>query len=138
MRISDWSSDVCSSDLDADRAAEVETLDFLLGDDVDHTRDRVGAIGRRRTVAQHLDAVDDGVVDGVEVDEVALAVIRERIARHAQAVRNRQRRLHGQDAQRRGVRTRSEVEAAVPSLRSEEHTYELQPLMRISYAYLSL
>src|SRR3546814_20487717 len=93
MRISDWSSDVCSSDLfagiaalrDADRAAEVETLDFLLGDDVDHTRDRVGAIGRRRTVAQHLDAVDDGVRDGVEVDEVALAVIRERIGRHAQA-----------------------------------------------------
>src|SRR3546814_20276017 len=59
---------------DADRAAEVETLDLLLGDDVDHTRDRVGAIGRRRTVAQHLDAVADGVLAGVEVEDVALAV----------------------------------------------------------------
>src|SRR3546814_5722054 len=117
MRISDWSSDVCSSDLDADRAAEVETLDFLLGDDVDHTRDRVGAIGRRRTVAQHLDAVDDGVRDGVEVDEVALAVIRERIGRHAQAIRNRQRRLHGQIGRA---------------------TSELQSLMRISYAVFCL
>src|SRR3546814_18637403 len=68
---------------DADRAAEVETLDFLLGDDVDHTRDRVGAIGRRRTVAQPLAAAGDGVRDGVEVDAVALAVICERLGASA-------------------------------------------------------
>src|SRR3546814_16494507 len=66
---------------DADRAAEVEPLDFLLDDDVDHTRDRVCALDRRRTVAQPLDAVDAAVRAGVMVVEVALAVIRTRIGR---------------------------------------------------------
>src|SRR3546814_9144526 len=61
-----------------ERTIEVEAMDFLLGDDVGHARDRVGAIGRQRTVEQHLDAVDDGVGDGVEVADVALAVISER------------------------------------------------------------
>src|SRR5690606_37971334 len=39
---------------DAERTVEVEALDLALGDDVDHARDRVGAVSRRRAVAQDL------------------------------------------------------------------------------------
>src|SRR3546814_10613128 len=45
MRISDWSSDVCSSD-----------LLWLGGDDVDHARGRVAAEQRALRAAQHFDA----------------------------------------------------------------------------------
>src|SRR3546814_1807229 len=92
MRISDWSSDVCSSDLD-------------------HPGD-LGAVGGRGAggggaAAARLDRADrgDGAVGGV----------------HGPALRHRE---GGQ-----GVRAGD---------RSEEHTSELQSLMRISYAVFCL
>src|SRR3546814_9376454 len=109
MRISDWSSDVCSSDLQVGQARRVAVL-VLLGEVEDpavHRRHEAvvsaGAIGRPRPVALGgargaADLVDERLVTG-DVD------------------------LH--PGQRAG-------------LRSEEHTSELQSLMRISYAVFCL
>src|SRR3546814_2086811 len=86
MRISDWSSDVCSSDL-----TPADRLRHLFGDRHD---------GR-------IDAADD---------------------RHADPA-----------APRRRVHRRRPVSSGLPGrTRSEEHTSELQSLMRISYAVFCL
>ena len=91
---------------DAGFHTAADALDFLLGDDVDHAGDRVGAVRRGRAVAQHLDVLDDVVGDRVQVDEVARAVIGQRVVRGAHAVEQHQRRVGGQAAQRdrRGAR----------------------------------
>src|SRR3546814_4863303 len=98
MRISDWSSDVCSSDLLA--AAGVG---------------RVGVIDRAPVVlGEHAHArqlVDAGVDGGIVVISF-LALELFRAERH--------------------------VVVEVEVVRSEEHTSELQSLMRISYAVFCL
>src|SRR3546814_2865406 len=104
MRISDWSSDVCSSDLRgeclADEAAQ-RLRDLVDGREValvpDRTdRDRFGRLLR------HVE-VDGTDVGGLLVQE-GLALARR----------------------------------YPPDVRSEEHTSELQSLMRISYAVFCL
>src|SRR3546814_1727554 len=98
MRISDWSSDVCSSDLRnaLKRFGEILVGEFgdVLGDDHIDRRDRV-ALLIERLVERGAETGDDDLV----------------LAR---------------DAFSGGV------------LRSEEHTSELQSLMRISYAVFCL
>src|SRR3546814_10599940 len=99
MRISDWSSDVCSSDLAG-----------LAGPRASERRDVAPAVtGALCAARQQLDA---------------LAKLLRR-QRRRRAVR--QRRLAARRADGRG-----------PGPRSEEHTYELQSLMRISYAVFCL
>src|SRR3546814_4446644 len=98
MRISDWSSDVCSSDLGADpcrwsRQGQVR-------------RCGPGRQGRRAPV---------------EVD------------RRGEEERSRDAGTDAGDDPDRPGRQGSE-----PALRSEEHTSELQSLMRISYAVFCL
>src|SRR3546814_8919079 len=90
MRISDWSSDVCSSDLEADGRA----------------------IGQ-------LDGFDP-VGRGVAPD------------RH---VRSQSRPQHHNQRKRRGD---ARADRPPGAWRSEEHTSELQSLMRISYAVFCL
>src|SRR3546814_9454900 len=99
MRISDWSSDVCSSDLEGREP-------HLVG--VEHQREQQGEAQHHR----HHDAA---------------------VAEHAQ-------RAVDQLAVGQGVRV---VLQTGPDLltgagRSEEHTSELQSLMRISYAVFCL
>src|SRR3546814_8515374 len=109
MRISDWSSDVCSSDLErglaaaqidaaeADRAATVQTVQERIADAwID-----VWAIQQKRTV---------------------LATLR---SESVLAVQVTQARLRG-------------GEGNATDARSEEHTSELQSLMRNSYAVFCL
>src|SRR3546814_8128163 len=107
MRISDWSSDVCSSDLhvDVDRPApDVHValpggiLQFFAGGDL---------LGMLEQVAQDLE------LDGTEVDITTTA------------------------ADPIGDQVHLEV-GKVHDARSEEHTSELQSLMRISYAVFCL
>src|SRR3546814_10835857 len=108
MRISDWSSDVCSSDLRDRRRGGVE--DRGAGDDraADREIDRAGDFGGK----------------GACVDVGALDVAR-RCKLHP-AVQPRARKIErARERPRRG-------------LRSEEHTSELQSLMRISYAVFCL
>src|SRR3546814_9953167 len=103
MRISDWSSDVCSSDLER-RIVELEAQIF-----------RAGLARRLGPGRPELDArCADPVVGRLLV--VALAGADTRL-----------------DAKRQGADF-----AGVDAVRSEEHTSELQSLMRISYAVFCL
>src|SRR3546814_10509855 len=115
MRISDWSSDVCSSDLitgkriravrgcaDASLHREVLALHHVA---VQRDLDLVAA-GRE---AVGLGDVELGVAGAGQVDRLAFLI-------DDLAVLERPRRLQG------------------AGYRSEEHTSELQSLMRISYA----
>src|SRR5690606_30578050 len=52
---------------------DVAALHVLPGDDVDHAGDGIRAVDRRGTVLQHLDAVDQGERNGVEVHRRAHA-----------------------------------------------------------------
>src|SRR3546814_9514449 len=116
MRISDWSSDVCSSDLrDRHRPALIERREAQKDDDqrqgIDHwclaaaQAFLVRQAGPFQASARRQLAVHLG--DGVH-----------RVA-SAQALARRTLQLHG-------------------GLRSEEHTSELQSLMRISYSLFCL
>src|SRR3546814_9284284 len=117
MRISDWSSDVCSSDLD---------LRKLLEEFRQQPEQEGGVEGRRQ----------DQLVGSQDVDRPAPVAVA------AQEVRQRQRRLteeglgtllvQGQQA------TLDRAHRSTADVRSEEHTSELQSLMRISYAVFCL
>src|SRR3546814_6838253 len=106
MRISDWSSDVCSSDLDMIAVDDGSRRDVgaLVEAGVDRREIRAGRLHQRREARDH---------------EVALLVVVDAVpgAHHPLQVEG--------DPVRRGVR-------------SEEHTSELQSLMRISYAVFCL
>src|SRR3546814_6294614 len=106
MRISDWSSDVCSSDL-IDQPDQLDVPGGLV------RRDR-----HRHVVGDHHDL-------GFQVDAVTLVDHLDAVARAVEAGAG------GLVHQRIGVET-------LRHLRSEEHTSELQSLMRISYAVFCL
>src|SRR3546814_3696129 len=115
MRISDWSSDVCSSDLHdgADGAAVGQHMAMI-------ARQR-GGVGR------HGDAA--GGHDGKVGDQPFRPVLRHQ--HHAVAG------LQAQVAQ--AARDLADLARDLaPALRSEEHTSELQSLMRLSYAVFCL
>src|SRR3546814_3729890 len=113
MRISDWSSDVCSSDL-------------LNAAPVDIMRD----VGR----TDEADALDIGVVEnGVDHFLVAMNDLKNAIgtARFLEQFGE----AHGNGGVTLG---RLQDEGVADCNRSEEHTSELQSLMRISYAVFCL
>src|SRR3546814_5204105 len=112
MRISDWSSDVCSSDLlDAARAGALD--DVVAADRAAAIGDGAPCGGRAHR-ARALEAVDGD-------ESMVLAV---------------------DDADHQAGETVEIEEAIVLGMngtrRSEEHTSELQSLMRISYAVFCL
>src|SRR3546814_9069625 len=114
MRISDWSSDVCSSDLALRPAQEFDALDVV----------EIGIEDRRIAVGGDRQFVD---IDGDRALEAGTIAV-------------------GVDAARREIveilrrpvddDTRRVLRDAL--IRSEEHTSELQSLMRISYAVFCL
>src|SRR3546814_4563024 len=108
MRISDWSSDVCSSDLRDPRWGP--GLDA-----VDLQADVLFPVGRLASVAC--------------ADEIAVAAV-------AHRGNPRRRRRVADQLRRAGAEPGRRQEAF--SHRSEEHTSELQSLMRISYAVFCL
>src|SRR3546814_5327080 len=118
MRISDWSSDVCSSDLAAPDLAR------------EYLRRARGELVRQRVERGHGDSERIG----------------ERLARGASSLRVRAPFECGDPGLRhtRFLRQLGLRQAAVSSprsqrgKRSEEHTSELQSLMRISYAVFCL
>src|SRR3546814_7635804 len=113
MRISDWSSDVCSSDLAVPIAFDVEQRKAKHGIGFLHRADR----GRQRIGLRHARAVHQAGratvagagVDAVELDHLPLSVPKRTSERRPRSI-----------------------------WRSEEHTSELQSLMRISYAVFCL
>src|SRR3546814_4105325 len=116
MRISDWSSDVCSSDLARDHHA-VAHLDDLLepvdrGGLLDLGEQRRLALDQPPRLGEILGPLDERERDPVDplIDregEVAAVLVGQRRHRH-------------------------------DDVRSEEHTSELQSLMRTSYAVFCL
>src|SRR3546814_7343135 len=117
MRISDWSSDVCSSDLsrpggtapvvDGHRAGAARVEGALARSPITARRERRRSAGRPRRCA------DAGLVR---------AAVRQARARCAA----------------RSDRLAARADRAQSYCRSEEHTSELQSLMRISYAVFCL
>src|SRR3546814_10692713 len=115
MRISDWSSDVCSSDLIEVFGVDAETEDL---------RPVVpGAV-------QH-----DGRIDAAQQrsqqDEVPLMACRKQLDEGIDAEM-------GADLDAVGGADEDQPGEEVGGQRSEEHTSELQSLMRISYAVFCL
>src|SRR3546814_3452816 len=113
MRISDWSSDVCSSDLRPARPNRSPTSDERPAAEREK-RQKEGAGGERDRQAEH------------DLDELAGA---------AAAVAEGERQAGDDNDHHRddlGDRSLDGLE------RSEEHTSELQSLMRISYAVFCL
>src|SRR3546814_4611910 len=105
MRISDWSSDVCSSDLEHDHAIEIFT-----------------------GPGENL----------VEARCVASARTQRRIGHEEDSVAHRDGGAQLPGRQRLDVDREAAKRSPVAPGRSEEHTSELQSLMRISYAVFCL
>src|SRR3546814_7265864 len=131
MRISDWSSDVCSSDLlvrhrvrisevfDADGPSALGVGEELHGRLLRHQQ-RTREVVRLHALAEEL-----GIARGLAVPQDAAG----------------QRLQHGRPRVALRRQPAGEVEAPVADVgdaRSEEHTSELQSLMRISYAVFCL
>src|SRR3546814_3348995 len=95
MRISDWSSDVCSSDLSSARSASSSLISSV--------------VGAREVASGSLSVDGSGVEAGV-----------------------------GGATPSTGAASGFDVDFFPPISRSEEHTSELQSLMRISYAVFCL
>src|SRR3546814_4338986 len=116
MRISDWSSDVCSSDLRPGRRASSDICRD--GGDAGRLRPLPGTV--------RLSADRRGMTTEVRQEELLIAVI----ARMLDGLRHV------------AVGASSPIPGAAALLtrriRSEEHTSELQSLMRISYAVFCL
>src|SRR3546814_4728429 len=111
MRISDWSSDVCSSDLTRHRSFG------SVGRAAVHAS--AAALWRRRDQGREQRAAG------------------RRAARSFRVLRSAQRR-QAQCRARSAVAARPGATARIVARRSEEHTSELQSLMRISYAVFCL
>src|SRR3546814_2838318 len=107
MRISDWSSDVCSSDLGAIRV-------------------RNFARAYRKALSHGRFHYADGASPGVD--------LRTNAHRNAELIRN----MPDKRALECGYAERLQMLLEHLGKRSEEHTSELQSLMRISYAVFCL
>src|SRR3546814_1760931 len=104
MRISDWSSDVCSSDLEAVALAEVLVDDEAVGQAQARRQAHAARARGRAFLAErdHVVAEDAGAGAGAADVHAARVALADQLGR------------------------------------SEEHTSELQSLMRISYAVFCL
>src|SRR3546814_6510282 len=124
MRISDWSSDVCSSDLERRRgrvkglAGEMQHHRRILAHRIEHHR----PLGLGDHLAHDVDALR------LELLEMGEAAAKFRLGVHQAATLS-----IGMMGDPIAVRWR-----ATRPMRSEEHTSELQSLMRISYAVFCL
>src|SRR3546814_5428312 len=131
MRISDWSSDVCSSD-----------LNFAIAD---HELDRASFNSETRTgLSQDRDVAAASLAeaevragnDAADAKLVAEPLLDKRVRRECgdRSVKRDCHRVVGAELPEKPVR----LDKARKEKRSEEHTSELQSLMRISYAVFCL
>src|SRR3546814_4501017 len=123
MRISDWSSDVCSSDLDrVPSPLKVFLLGLAIADDI-------GAI-----IVIAIFYTEDLAFDWLGAAALGLVVV---------TVMRRAKVWYAPLYVVVGVvvwycTLKSGIHATIAGVRSEEHTSELQSLMRISYAVFCL
>src|SRR3546814_6760425 len=145
MRISDWSSDVCSSDLPVrgvphrrDRACGGRGNVALCDDAREPRPARRSAAQRRR--AQGNRGLSDRIIrDGLCLDRLADAVPDDEGSLSPPYRRGRGGDVPGGRKRAfRRAQERADQDLREGEARSEEHTSELQSLMRISYAVLCL
>ena len=74
-------------------------VDVLAGNNVDHARDGVRAVQGRGAARQDLDALDDGRGNGLDVDDVVVAVVGLRVLRRATTIDQGQGQARSQVAQ---------------------------------------
>src|SRR3546814_5827310 len=118
MRISDWSSDVCSSDLRL--VAQHEDQDDA-GDEAADVRPPADVVGRRAA-----EGGDELEADPEDQQQPGRQVERDEADRHQHAGLRVQDEIGAEHA--------GDGAAGADQRRSEEHTSELQSLMRTSYA----
>src|SRR3546814_10256862 len=139
MRISDWSSDVCSSDLDVAFRRRCQH-DIGAADRTDITRSRHGICDRRpgSSRAGRHDRSDPACREcgcappprpRLPPRVTALPPLRQVIAQHG---------LSASKALGQNFLFDGQLLGRIAAIRSEEHTSELQSLMRISYAVFCL
>src|SRR3546814_9501662 len=131
MRISDWSSDVCSSDVHARRRG-VEQIG-----DAERDPEAVGDIAaQRQRMIEGRGHADVGTETSARTEARGAARIAALCAQQIFLVRCGTRDVEPVE-ERPVVLHPAKIEIADPlrvaDLRSEEHTSELQSLMRISY-----
>src|SRR3546814_996444 len=139
MRISDWSSDVCSSDLD-----RLASLGDIAGS-IEDQRPRLAPVGVDR---EPLAGLEGGGVPAHLLHRVEHQAFRTDPMEAADALLVRQLvdledlqvagAQDGQNVLVAAVDRDREVLARGRDARSEEHTSELQSLLRISYAVFCL
>src|SRR3546814_2964988 len=133
MRISDWSSDVCSSDLSEDEGRRHRQAGAHHVADHDTQPKLAGTGGDRQSLRQAATFVE------LDIDSVEPADERVQLGeRHAAFVGGeRQRAVDSLKLRlasaRDGLLEQRDVERGQQLRRSAEHTSELQSLMRLSY-----
>src|SRR3546814_6191377 len=125
MRISDWSSDVCSSDLKAEPSPQPSPVNGRGGKSEAPAPEAAAATGRKPDIecaVVVLGAGPGGYTAAFRAADLGLDTVL--VERHAQ--------LGGVCLNVGCIPSKALLHAA--AVRSEEHTYELQSLMRTSYA----
>src|SRR3546814_2111341 len=153
MRISDWSSDVCSSDLTVDHAGEFFSLSSVSIRPAPPAPVPVVVCGRSTAAVHRAGRFGDGWLGIWVSPERFAAATSEAEAEAAEAGRGEVDWQHGMTVWCGVADDRSSATEAVSRAmegvyglpferfaryRSEEHTSELQSLMRISYAVFCL
>src|SRR3546814_10512554 len=123
MRISDWSSDVCSSDL-----VEHEELGFRSPE-----RDVADAAGLQVLAGKHGGRARVAIVE-LAADRVDDIAEQDELRTVAEGIHDRGAEIGPQDHVGLVDGLPAGDRGAVEQDRSEEHTSELQYIMRISYA----
>src|SRR3546814_3737073 len=131
MRISDWSSDVCSSDLIevAHHRAAVQRGIFGQQRARAAGADLAGAQRAQRLQVGACDSRMADVADDQDLERGEIRALRLAQGQHVEQALGGMRVAAVTGVEQRGV---------LPGRRSEEHTSELQSLMRISYAVFCL
>src|SRR3546814_2703778 len=135
MRISDWSSDVCSSDLLAARSGSPLVIGLGLGENF-LASDQLAL----RQVTDRFMYLEEGDIAEIRRDAVQIWDV------DGQPVQREAVQYHeGAEAADKGEyrhfmlkEIHEQPKVVQRTLRSEEHTSELQSLMRISYAVFCL
>src|SRR3546814_1380201 len=128
MRISDWSSDVCSSDLNV---AILRTGRFFPEDDDTHAVPSGPNLKANELLNRRL-TVEDAAAAHLAALEAAPAIGCDSFILSAPPPFVRE------DAEELARDARAVIARYHPDARSEEHTSELQSLLRISYAVFCL
>src|SRR3546814_4200655 len=123
MRISDWSSDVCSSDLGVSEDGDLLDFDFR---DIGVSATAM-KISRKRLIAlDHSKFASEAMVRVAHLRDVDM------VFTDAAAPARLTRTMRDNGVQLFVAETEAEPDSS--NIRSEEHTSELQSLMRSSYA----